>query len=818
MKDYLYFMFFLPLLSFAQIKGQIVDQNNNPLEYATAALFKQSNGDLVSGTVTDIGGFFIFETVPEGRYNLEASFMGYQTLSLKNVVLTKNTENNLGLLKLSLGNALDEVVITAEKATVINTIDKQVFDAKKFKTAQGGTALDVLKNMPAVAVDGQGRLSVRGSFGFVVLINDRPTQIDINTILSQLPANAIEKVEFITAPSAKYDPEGKAGIVNIITKKKATNGAFGQITVKGGAPSIEKYDNAEIHQRYGLEATYNIQKDKFNISLGGSLQRNDLGGIREGEVYTILDNIKTVFPSTGERSFDELSYNGRFTLDFMPDSLNNFTIGFYAGKRSKKRLADIVYYDNHALAPADSDNRIYTFQYFNHNLRERKSDFALGSLDYNHRFKNKAKLSASLLFEYTMLGGPTENQNLGFPDNDILYQDEYNTNENPLNGVRFQTDYRFKPLAIGQIEMGYQYRNLNHKGDFIYQRRTDFEAPFELVPEFSSQVDLDRSINAVYGQLTGEKGNWQYAAGARLEAMTRELNLKDRSNTIDTTYTYNFVKIYPSATLGYVIDKKTNIKASYSKRVERTTTFKMNPFPEREHSETLEQGDPLLRPEFIDLLELRFDKKLRGGNSYYATAYFRNTSNLVNRVNTVYNDSILNRIYSNVGKGQSIGLELGGEFKINQKWSNFIGANIYNYEIDGSFDGFALNTKTTVYSMNLNSTYRFWNNAAVQFSFNYLSDRVTAQGEDSRYYAPNLTFNKSFLDNSLTATLQWKNIDMGWLYTNEQRITTFRDQSFYTTTNYIYEVDMITLNLTYTFKDGKNKSKFIDSEFGKREF
>jgi hypothetical protein len=120
--------------------------------------------------------------------------------------------------------------------------------------------------------------------------------------------------------------------------------------------------------------------------------------------------------------------------------------------------------------------------------------------------------------------------------------------------------------------------------------------------------------------------------------------------------------------------------------------------------------------------------------------------------------------------------------------------------------------------MNLNSTYRFWNNAAVQFSFNYLSDRVTAQGEDSRYYAPNLTFNKSFLDNSLTATLQWKNIDMGWLDTNEQRITTFRDQSFYTTTNYIYEVDMITLNLTYTFKDGKNKSKFIDSEFGKREF
>jgi outer membrane receptor protein involved in Fe transport len=373
-------------------------------------------------------------------------------------------------------------------------------------------------------------------------------------------------------------------------------------------------------------------------------------------------------------------------------------------------------------------------------------------------------------------------------------------------------------LPIGKLEFGYQYRNLNHKGDFIYERRADFDTDFELVSDFSSQVDLKRSINSAYGQLTGEKGNWQYAAGARVEKMRRDLNLKDRSNTIDSTYVYDFVKIYPSATLGYVIDEKTNIKASYSKRIERTTTFKMNPFPEREHSETLEQGDPLLKPEFVDLFEIGFDKKFKGGNTLFATAYFRNTSNLVNRVNTVYNDTILNRIYSNVGKGTAIGLELGANLKLNPSWSSFIGTNIYNYEIDGQFDGFDLNTSTTVYSVNLNSTYDFWENASFQLALNYLSDRVTAQGEDSRYYSPSLTFNKSFLNNSLTATLQWKNIDMGLFDANEQRITTFRDQSFFTTTNYIYEVDVISLNLSYTFKNGKNKSKFIDSEFGKREF
>ena len=136
----------------------------------------------------------------------------------------------------------------------------------------------------------------------------------------------------------------------------------------------------------------------------------------------------------------------------------------------------------------------------------------------------------------------------------------------------------------------------------------------------------------------------------------------------------------------------------------------------------------------------------------------------------------------------------------------------------GEFDTRVVDTDATQYTLNVNTSYSFWKNALVQFSFNYMSDRVTAQGEDSRYYTPNLTLQKTFLNNRLKATLQWLNIDMGMLNTNEQRISTWRENSFYTTTNYIYEVDTVLLNLSYTFKNGKNKSKFIDSEFGKREF
>ncbi|MEH0152692.1 TonB-dependent receptor [Limibacter armeniacum] len=805
--------------AFTQISGKIVDEANSPLEYATVAIYQQKDSLLVTGNVTEPNGSFIIPFVEAGAYYVVASFIGYKSRTIGDIVMAKKGEKkNLGQIMLSMGIELDEVTVQGERATVLNKIDRQVFDSQKFQSAQGGTATDVLRNLPSVQVDGQGEISVRGSKGFVVLLNGKPFQGNAASLIDQLPANAIDRVEVITAPSASYDPEGKAGIINILTKKGAADGSFVQVNLRGGLPSIENYDNANIHQRYGMDAIYNVRKDKWNISMGGSYQRNDLGGRREGDVYTIINDTLTRFPSDGERSFDVEDFSGRFTVDFTPDSTNNFSLGFYGGIKNKDRLADIVYYDNHASVVGEDNNRLYTIQYFNHNLRTRTSDFALGSLDYSHIFGNSSKLSTSFLYEYTLLGGPTVNQNLGYPNANILYQDEYNTNDNPLNGIRFQLDYTWQPFSFGKLQTGYQYRKLLHVGDFVYQRRNDFNSEFQLVPDFSSEVDLERTIHAGYGQLTGKKGRWDYSLGARMEVMDRALDLKDKAGTIDTTYVYNFVKLYPSASVQYGVDNDWALKAAYSKRVDRTTTFKMNPFPEREHSETLEQGDPELLPEFIDLFELGFNKYFQNDQSVYATAYFRNVENLVNRVNTVYNDSILNRIYTNVGTAKVVGLEVGAEFKPHKRWTNFVGGNIYRYAIDGTFDNREVNTTATVYSFNVNSTLQFWKTASVQFTLNYLSDRNTAQGEDSRYYSPNLTLRKTFMDRKLAVTLQWLNMDMGLLDTNEQRISTWRDGEFYTTTNYVYEVDMFVLNLSYTFRNGKNRSKFIKSEFGEREF
>ncbi len=802
-------------LVFGQIKGVVVDQQNEtPIEYATIVL---KNGDeIISGTISKENGSFSMKNPSSGFYQLEISFLGFKTQLIESVEIIKKVSVDLGIISLEPSqNLLDEIVLSTNQSTLRNKIDRKVYAANEFESAKGGTAVDLIRNIPSINIDGLGEISVRGTSGFVILLNNKPIQSDVQSLLNQLPANSIKKIEVITSPSAKYDAEGKAGIINILTSKAAVNGDYLQINTLLGAPSIEDYDNAEAAQRYGADITFNRVREKWNLSSGFNFQRNDLLGRREGDVFTIIEDQRTSFPSEGERSFDEVNYSGRFTLDYTPTDNDRFSIGFFAGKRSKDRTADILYFNNRAT---EKGAFLYENQYFNENLRIRKSDFVLGSIDYDHTFINKAKLSTSLLYEYTLLGGPTSNRNLAYPNTTTLLQDEYNTNDNPLNGLRFNIDYQFKPFSFGGLEIGYQYRNLDHKGDFVYERKNNATGLFELVSDFSSEVNLKRAIHAAYAQFDAVYEKWNFGAGLRVEQMERDLSLKDKSGTIDQDYKYDFTKLFPSANIVYNINENSNLKLAYSKRIERTTTFKMNPFPEREHSETLEQGDPNLRPELVDQIELGVSHKNTKGDALFSTLYFRKVNHLINRVNTVYNDTILNRIYSNVGKGTTFGAEFGSEFSVRESWKNLASVNLYNYEIEGSFDNKPIDSKSLIYSINFNSTYRFSQNTSLQFTFNYLSDRVTAQGEDSRFYSPNLTFTKRFWNDQLTASLQWKNIDLGLLDTNEQRITTSRPNEFFTTTNYVYEVDVILINLSYNFNNRKNTSKFIQSEFGKREF
>jgi len=800
------------------LTGKILDKvDDKPIEYGSLILYNQSDSAMVDGAVSTMSGQFQIKEIKPGNYYLLVKFLGYESKTVEKLTLNGEEQFNLGSIYLEPNSEmLQELDITGDKLTALHQIDRKVYAAESFQNSMGGTAVDVIRNLPGAFVNANGDISIRGATNFLVMIDGRPLQSEVAISLNQLPANSIENVEIITAPSARYDAEGKAGIINIILKKGARDGLSLTFNTRVGLPSIEDYDNAEYAQRYGADVTLTYRKNKWDAAFGLSYFRNDISGRREGDVYTIINDTLTRFPSDGERSFDEYNVSGRFSLGFRPDKNNAFQLGINAGERSKDRTADILYNDNHAFVVPNGE-RLYTNTYFNENLRIRKGDFFLGSLDYAHTFGNKSELSTSFLYEYTLLGGPTTNLNLGWPNTNEVIQDEYNTNNNPLHGIRYQLDYTSADFDFGKLRFGYLFRSLDHQGEFFYARRNLDTDEFELVPEFSSTVNLKRLIHAVYGELSGSKGKWTYTAGARVEVMDRELLLQDRAGTIDQTFDYDFVKLYPSANLQYEFNPDLKLTAAYSKRVQRTTTFKMNPFPEREHSETLEQGDPNLRPEFIDLVEVGVVKNF-GDQSVFGTVYYRDVQNLINRVNTIYNDTILNRIYSNVGTARTFGFETGTELSLTPWWSAFASFNIFRTSIEGSFDNRRVDTNSWMYNINLNTNVDITKTWSAQFTLNYLSDRITAQGKDSRFFAPNLTIRKTFGDGRFAATLQWLNIDMGLWDANEQRITTEIAGEFFTTTNYVYEVDMVLLNFTYQLNKSDKKANFKQSEFGEKEF
>ena len=815
-----------------QIRGRIIDsENSQPIEYATITLQTSSGDAFIDGVVTSPSGEFLFSQVHGDQVILEAQFMGYEDYRLE--LTMSESEIDLGDILLQIASvALSEVEVTARKTTSIQKIDKQIYSADQFQNAKGGNATDVIMNLPSVSINSFGEISVRGTTGFLLMINGKAIQTDPAVILQQLSANTIDDIEIITAPSAKYDPDGHAGIINIKTKQGITDGLFLNANVLIGLPSVEPYDNAESAPRYGADVNVNYKRDKWDLSAGLDYRRYDISGRRVGYVNTYMNEVLTEFPSSGERSFDEINYAGRLAVQYSPQVNQRLSLGVYAGKRSKDRTADILYdnqqrsqirTDQFAGTEAYYDSFVQTgsvlsgtpvlnrYTFYNENLRIRRGDFFIASLDYSFQFDDNSTLSLSGLYEKTILGGPTNNVSLDYPGLTRILQLQFNENDNPLDGVRLQFDYK-KALGDVDWEAGYQFRSLQHPGDFVYFDR-DLEADVWVEnPLFTNTIDLSRTIHSVYNQLSGQQEKWDYNVGLRLEYFDRQVDIA-RPNE---TYDLEAFNVFPSFTVGYAVTEDFTAKLAYSRRIERTTTFKMTPFPEREHSETLEQGDAELLPEYIDVLEAGVIQEW-GDHSVFANVYLRNVDNVINRVNTVFNDTILNRIYTNVGQAKTLGLEVGTTFYPTQKIRCYVGGNVFDYNITGDLFGDEINTSAIVYSVNANANINFGQSTDLQLALNYLSERVTAQGRDSRFYNPSMTLRKSFGNKRYSVALQWLNMDMGLLNSNEQRITTVRD-AFYTTTNYIYEVDILQLNFSYQLNQSKHKMDLPQSEFGKKEF
>lgn len=813
-------LFFLLIFTFSTrgqtgvtIAGRVADrQTNQPLAYCSVSLFKSQDSTLVTGVLTSENGIFKFENITAGQYYLQTQYIGYG----KSVVPVSAFGAGQNLIEVPIivmdpdARTLKEVSVTADRQVLENKIDRQVYRADKFLGSQGGTAIDVLKNTPSVTVNSEGDITLRGSSGFLVLVNGKPVQTDAATILSQIPANTIENVEVITSPSARFDPDGKSGIINITTKMAITGSRSFSANVQGGFPAVRRYSNLNNPQRFGADATFNLRSEKWDFNLSGNYLRNDIAGQRTGDANTTIKNVFSSFPSDGERSFIRYNYTVRSSVSFSPRASDTFSAGFYTGYRSQSRRADLVY--NNTKSDLASGGTIGQITYFNSNVARKSGRITLGNLDYTHTFDDKSSLAISGLIENAGMDGLTTNQNLNDPDRDTILQSSRNPSKNPLNAFRLKSDYTIN-IGQGKLETGYQYRNQVQKGDFQYLDLDLKSGSFVVIPEFSSTTRVVNHIHSVYGQYSAKSAKLEYIGGLRYEYATRAFTAGSQN-----VRNLNLSNLFPSLNLQYQFTRSLRAKAGYSKRVQRATNNELNPFPEREHSETLESGDPDILPEFIDLSELGVVKDFQEG-SVFAILYNQRIKNVVNRVNSVYNDTILNRIYTNAGLATSWGLEVGSSLNLAKWWQVYAGGNLYHYKIKGSlFTGDVdVNTASWVYSVNANTTFKFSGTFQLQASLNYLSKRVTAQGEDSRFITPNLSARKTLLKGRLAATLQWQNVDLGTLGSNRQRITTF-GKDFFTTTNYIQETDIFLLNLSFNLNQTSKKAKLPTSEFGEKEF
>ncbi|WP_343670460.1 TonB-dependent receptor [Chitinophaga sp.] len=803
-------------ISYAQtfsVKGRIIDaQSQQPIEYASAVLLQEDDSLLVAGSVSRANGTFEIKDRAPGNYLLKISFLGYNTRFIAQVAV-KNTMLNLGVLQLTpSGKMLQEVGVSGHKITSLNKIDKQSYDAGQFESAKGGSAIDVIKNLPSVAVNSQGDITVRGATGFMVMVNGKPVLADAETVLTQLPANAIDHVELITAPSAKYDPDGRGGMINIVTKKGASDGFTLNANVQGGLSTTD-YGNLENPKRFGADATVSFKQRKWDVSAGGNYTRNDNSGYREGDVYTknFTRNTITRFPSAGERSFDRYNYAGRFSVSFAADANNTFSAGFYSGKRYQARLADLLYHNT--TADLTTGALISSATYFNSNLQRKEGTFNLGNFDYAHTFANKSSLSAGVQYEHDNLYGGTLNRNLQYPNTKDTIQFVNNPYKRPISAFRAKVDYA-TPISGGKLESGIQYRHDTQNGIFDYYVTPATSQPD--IDQFRGTTHARNEIYSVYSQYTGKAGALEYNGGLRYEYATRTVNLSFDPNP----HILHLSNLFPAANLLYHFTQTWSMKAGYSKRVQRTSNLELNPIPEREHSETLEEGDPDLLPEFIDLAEVGVNNTF-GKGSFFGTFYYQHIKNPIQRLNSVYADTILNRVYSNAGAAQQFGIEAGLNVSPVKWCTLYLGTNIYHYKINGDIS--ILDKPVTIanqqwaYTINGNVTFQFAKTWNVQLNANYLSKRPTAQGQDGSFFVPNTSVRKSLMAGRMKVGVLWQNMNMGFLGANKQRITT-SGPAFFTTTNYITETDVIMINLGFNLNRFASKLKLPVSETGDREF
>lgn len=697
-------------LSNFSISGTIQDkQSKSSMEYCTVSLYTASDNTLVTGIVTDLEGKFTLNNLKPGKYNLEVSFIGFEAKRIDDIFLSKENQSvNLGIIYLgSDATMVNEVEVTALKSSVRYELDKKIVDVDKNIAASNGTAVDVLATVPSVQTDIDGNVSLRGSGGFQVFINGRPSVLDANDALRQIPASAIENIEIITNPSARYDAEGTAGIINIITKKKTDDGTSGILNVRGGT-----------FKTYGADATVSIKKKKFTYLFSGNYNHRERPGNYNSTFNTTINDttVSTINEGIKRQIFN--NYNIKGGIEFRPTD-KQFIVANYSYGGFKMIFEDEFDY---AFINRETNEGEY---FTNINRSTREGPFHEVSLDYGYDFTNKSKLTAHASFNRRNF-------------QEFVYNDRFNdlgentlgtvSNEiGPSQRLRINIDYVIPIKDHSKFELGLmQQYNKSNDENIAYNKEV---ITGELIqnPQFYTDVVFKKNVRAFYGMFSSKWEKISYQFGLRTENTRRDINVLNTN----TQFVINRLDLFPSAHFSVNVNKQHQYFFSYSKRINRPRGWYLEPNAIFTDANTLFQGNPGLLPEYIHALETGWLFNFKKKGSWNNELYFRRELNVIQFIRTPLSYELTQQAPENIGTSNSIGLESSLSLLPFKWWNTDLMANIFYFNLKGTFGEQSFNRSSFSYTLRWNNYFKILKNTKIQFNVAYRSPIVNAQGRDS---------------------------------------------------------------------------------------
>ncbi len=787
------------------LSGKIIDKESSaPIEFAVVTISKSDTKQVVNGGTADANGNFSIE-LNSGNYDIKFEFPGYKTQEKLNQNISVDT--NLGNILLETESSqIETVVIRGEKTTVDIKLDKKVYNVGQDLMVKGGTVSDVLDNIPSVSVDVEGNISLRGNESVRVLIDGKPsTAINVADALRMLPADAVDKVEVITNPSARYDAEGGGGILNIILKKGKNKGLNGTLIATAGDP-----------KNNGISANINSKTDNYNLFTTVSLNdRNNPGKTKINQENFLANSY------IEERRFSDRHSKGANVNFGMEVFLNKDKSATWTNsinyRNNGGNTDENVTYKNYNL------NRDFINTRFRDNISENDNEAIEYSSNFLKKFKKDGhKLTIDASFS---LNKEDEFSNIygSILETGMFISDEKTSKIGRQNRNLYQVDYVLPIKKNMQFELGSRGSYTNSNSNYEVLERVAQNDPYTNIPGFTNNFEYIENVTAVYTQFGTKFFNkLSVLGGLRFENTNLEIN-QLLTNDFNKR---NYNNLFPSLFFTYELNDDSSFSLNYSKRISRPRDRFINPFSSYTSNTNLFVGDPKLNPAFTDAFDIGFlrkwDKVTFSTSAYYnhTTDSFqivrKESGDLVNGIPVIINTPF------NLGEDNRIGMEFTVNYSLKKWWKLNSNVNYFYNETKGNYQFTDSNSnlvnqnfdyKSSTWSARITSKINLPYKIDWQTNANYNAGQKTAQGKTKGIAAMNLAFSKDVLKDKGTIAFNVNDV-----FNSRKRIQDLRLPTVNSYSEMQWRVRSVTVSFTYRFNklktDKDPKPKVQEQENG----